>query len=793
MKTYSINSLPTSLIIGRQTETGVMDIRIDCAPWLAIWPELTLSIWVTPPGGAAAYTAATHLEGDVLVWDVNSSDTAVEGNGTMEVMGEAEGLKKLSSITTTQVLRTTTNATGEVPDPLKSWLSKVISEVSLPAGYKPYQELVVGPDGRTQWEERTHYAYTSGTVLPLTDLKLVGGYTVFTTRPEIAPLAGLSYKVTYLGYEYNCTAKAVNEDGRECVVIGNQSHLGTGLNTQEPFIFLFYPAESVTDGIYGWFSCLATDKATVPVSIVGADVLKKIDKKFLPDDIGGMPEGGAPYQQLVTDGEGNTVWADRLAYADENVETLLDLTFEGTGEDNNNTMSLSFPVETEPIEGETYTVMWNGTAYKCIAKKTVISDDAYAISLGDEGMTPFGVVIYNQLFTGGYGFISSYDNAVSVPVSILHETENIKKVDPKFLPEGIGYETEGGGEVLPETELVNMGDDGYAYAQPLGTTLVAGETYAVTYNGQRYDSTAFLLPAEVGVPGAVGLGNVETMGGTGGADMPFVLVVVPDNFVDAVGVSVMCMPLDGATAITLAIAKRGGLHRIPLKFLPEYMYGMEQSDRAEVLSERTVSATASASIDEPFTNPLVEGCEYTVFFNGTKYNSTAKLADDGTEIYIGAYKGATDDPYYVRYVLPEKAAIYGVYGYVYNGLDVEASIEVFGPGESIRKVPEKFLPASAGALTITADFDVSSVTISNLSHTYEQAKEAFVEGKEVRLLLKAVSNEKTNYYALPAIILDEDNSGTNKMLSFQLVMYALDQYVSVSYNGLTGEAEVTLG
>ena len=121
MHIYNVNGLPTDLIIGRQTETGVLDIHIDCAPWLAIWPELTLSIWVTPPGGAAAYPAPTHMEGDVLVWDVNSADTAVEGKGTMEVMGLAEGLKKLSSITTTQVLRTTTNVTGEAPDPLKSW------------------------------------------------------------------------------------------------------------------------------------------------------------------------------------------------------------------------------------------------------------------------------------------------------------------------------------------------------------------------------------------------------------------------------------------------------------------------------------------------------------------------------------------------------------------------------------------------------------------------------------------------------------------------------------------------
>ena len=31
---------------------------------------------------------------------------------------------------------------------------------------------------------------------------------------------------------------------------------------------------------------------------------------------GGLAYGGAPYQQLVTDGNGNTVWEDRLAYSE---------------------------------------------------------------------------------------------------------------------------------------------------------------------------------------------------------------------------------------------------------------------------------------------------------------------------------------------------------------------------------------------------------------------------------------------------------------------------------------------
>lgn len=38
---------------------------------------------------------------------------------------------------------------------------------------------------------------------------------------------------------------------------------------------------------------------------------------------GGLPTGGAPYQQLVTDGEGNAKWEDRLCHATERVKVDL--------------------------------------------------------------------------------------------------------------------------------------------------------------------------------------------------------------------------------------------------------------------------------------------------------------------------------------------------------------------------------------------------------------------------------------------------------------------------------------
>lgn len=125
-KNYEIASLPAEIIIGRQTETGVMDIRIDCTGWLTFWPKLSLSIWVTPPGGSAAYPATTHREGNVLVWDVNNSDTAVAGSGTMEVVGIASGQKKLSAVTKTRVERTTTSSTTTPPAGAKAWMDDVL-------------------------------------------------------------------------------------------------------------------------------------------------------------------------------------------------------------------------------------------------------------------------------------------------------------------------------------------------------------------------------------------------------------------------------------------------------------------------------------------------------------------------------------------------------------------------------------------------------------------------------------------------------------------------------------------
>lgn len=66
------------------------------------------------------------MEGHVLIWEVTNADTAIAGSGTVELMGLADGKKKLSAITKTYIRATTTGATTEPPDSARPWVDQVL-------------------------------------------------------------------------------------------------------------------------------------------------------------------------------------------------------------------------------------------------------------------------------------------------------------------------------------------------------------------------------------------------------------------------------------------------------------------------------------------------------------------------------------------------------------------------------------------------------------------------------------------------------------------------------------------
>lgn len=127
---YTIDTLPSRLTLGRQTETGVNDIRIDMSEWLKQWPELAISIWPTRPGEKAAYPADTYMDGSTIIWRVNNADTAIAGSGTVQIMGVADGQKKLSKIMTTYIANTTTGVTTGPPAAAQPWADGVAASAA---------------------------------------------------------------------------------------------------------------------------------------------------------------------------------------------------------------------------------------------------------------------------------------------------------------------------------------------------------------------------------------------------------------------------------------------------------------------------------------------------------------------------------------------------------------------------------------------------------------------------------------------------------------------------------------
>lgn len=126
-KIYPVDCLPDRILLGRQTENGVRQVRIDCQPWLAQWPDLNIDIWVTPAGGAESYPANATLDGDILEWTITSADTACAGDGTMEVVGLLDGIKTLSAVAMTYVTASTTAVPGTTPEAYQGWVDQVLA------------------------------------------------------------------------------------------------------------------------------------------------------------------------------------------------------------------------------------------------------------------------------------------------------------------------------------------------------------------------------------------------------------------------------------------------------------------------------------------------------------------------------------------------------------------------------------------------------------------------------------------------------------------------------------------
>ena len=139
---------------------------------------------------------------------------------------------------------------------------------------------------------------------------------------------------------------------------------------------------------------------------------------------------GASYQQLVTDGEGNVKWEDRLAYAETKLGEIVPETTV-TFSDMGGLMGANFPDSFNPEEGVPYRITWDGETYECL----MCDYNGYPAlgnldiaNMGEDTGEPF-IMAYN-----GTAWMTATSNTSTAHlISISGLSEVVKKIDAKYV------------------------------------------------------------------------------------------------------------------------------------------------------------------------------------------------------------------------------------------------------------------------------------------------------------------------------------------------------------------------
>lgn len=186
---------------------------------------------------------------------------------------------------------------------------------------------------------------------------------------------------------------------------------------------------------------------------------KKADKDELPDvsgyiksvngttadengnvDVTGLPEGASAYQQMVTDGEGNTKWEDRTHYVSTEMRVMLPVTtiaLSGYGDMPIYAGELGVDVITNAALGDVFIVRVNGVEYQTEARQAVSGGE---LAIGNIGLFGAAEDTGEPFCIMSTGIIIASNEAItSADVGISCLVKNFKTIDPKYLPEEKRY------------------------------------------------------------------------------------------------------------------------------------------------------------------------------------------------------------------------------------------------------------------------------------------------------------------------------------------------------------------
>lgn len=109
--------------LGRQGENLARTIKIDVSSILTKWPDASFFLLVKRKGDADPYHAVITVEEGILSWPITKVDTAVAGDGKIEIRAVSGEVIAKSAVAT---MRVTASLAGtdstEIPDEQQGWL-----------------------------------------------------------------------------------------------------------------------------------------------------------------------------------------------------------------------------------------------------------------------------------------------------------------------------------------------------------------------------------------------------------------------------------------------------------------------------------------------------------------------------------------------------------------------------------------------------------------------------------------------------------------------------------------------
>ena len=175
----------------------------------------------------------------------------------------------------------------------------------------------------------------------------------------------------------------------------------------------------------------------------GTSTAKVYDGKDGTGGGSGLPETSDPYQQLVTDADGNAVWEDKPFYEEIVEGDVLPETTVAFDPDAGGMGYVTEPYASYPTAENVYTVYWNGTPYECVAGD-IEADGVPSVGLGNlavfggtETDDPFALVFVPRDVAESYGglYCIAFDlsGASSATIRVTGTVSIIHPIDSKFI------------------------------------------------------------------------------------------------------------------------------------------------------------------------------------------------------------------------------------------------------------------------------------------------------------------------------------------------------------------------